>query len=104
MIVLTSVERQAFYVSPGDTFNLSVKSGSFETKIITEEITVSKIIDFIASFRFAMEDGTCMGFHLSGFFGNSKELPQEIRDAKQLEDLTELQRKNFIASVGTCDR
>ncbi len=104
MIVLTSLERRTFHVSPGDTFNLSVKNGPFETKIITEEITTSKVIDFIASFRFAMEDGTCMGFHLSGFFGNSEELPQEIRDAKRLEDLTELQRKNFIASVGTGDR
>jgi hypothetical protein len=104
MIVLTEVRRKVFCVFPGDSFNLSVRGGDGEETIITEEITVTKVIDFIASFRFAMEDGKCLGFHLSGFFGNSKELPQEIRDAKRLKDLTELQHKNFIASVGTAGR
>jgi len=28
----------------------------------TEEITSDRVIDFIASFRFAMEDGKCLGF------------------------------------------
>ena len=104
MIVLTEVRRKVFCVSTGDSFNLSVRGGDKKETIITEEITVTKVIDFIASFRFAMEDGKCLGFHLSGFFGNSTELPKEIQEAKRFEDLTEMQRKYFTESVGVLYR
>ena len=69
--------------------------------VLTE---VTRVIDFIASFRFAMEDEKCLGFHLSGFIGNSKELPKEIQEAKQFEDLTEMQRKYLAESVGVSYR
>jgi len=69
--------------------------------LIQEKITVSKTIDFIASYRFALEDGTCPGFHLCGIFGNQTELPEEFKEAKLLEDLTKEQYRNFARSVGT---
>jgi hypothetical protein len=53
----------------------------------------------IVSFRFAREDGTCTGSHYCGIFAKEKELPAEIREAKQVNDLTPEQRKNFVDSV-----
>lgn len=100
MIVLTSVSKKIFHVMPGDMFHLSVTEDGFRDTVITETITEQRTIDFAASFRFAREDGTCLGFHLSGFFGNAAELPEEIQNAKRLEDLTDEQRSNFAKSVG----
>jgi hypothetical protein len=103
MIVLTSVKSGPLHarsVIPGDTFSLSVSDHTGIHEIITEEVTVAKTIDFIASFRFAREDGTVQSFHLSGFFGDSENLPEEMKNAKRLEDLTESQRGNFLKSVG----
>lgn len=100
MIVITTLNRMPRNVCPGDVFNLTITDDLGCDVIICEEVTVSKVIDFIASFRFTLEDGTCPGFHLTGIFANSKELPKEIQDAVMLEDLTEEQYKNFEKSVG----
>lgn len=100
MIVITKLSRIERYVCPGDEFHLTITDDMGCDVIIREEITVKKVIDFIASFRFAMEDGTCPGFHLTGIFANSKELPEEMQTAKMLEDLTKDQYKNFVDSVG----
>lgn len=114
MIVITQKSDAGFYVEPGDVFHLTVsddsddfgvltvgKGGAVHGRIlITEEITVSKFIDFIAAYRFALEDGTCPGFHLTGIFGNSAELPQEIKEAKLFEELTPNQQKRFAKSIG----
>lgn len=100
MIVITSLSKITRYVYGGDTFNLTISDGMNHQVIIKEEITLTKKIDFIASYRFALEDGTCPGFHLCGIFGNRKELPEEIKNAKMIDDLSKKQRKNFIKSVG----
>lgn len=100
MIVITKLNRVERYVCPGDHFCLTITDDMGCDVIIHEEITVNKVIDFIASFRFAMEDGTCPGFHLTGIFANSKELPEEMKTAKMLGDLTKDQYKNFADSVG----
>jgi hypothetical protein len=100
MIVITSLNNIPRYVMAGDLFRLTVRDATGCTILIEEEITVSKKIDFIASYRFALEDGTCPGFHLCGIFGNTKELPVEIQQAKRLEDLTTVQRVNFLRTVG----
>ena len=100
MIVITTLSRTPRNVCPGDVFNLTIIDDLECKVIICEQITVSKVIDFIASFRFALEDGTCPGFHLTGIFANSKELPKEIQDAVMLEDLTKKQYENFKKSVG----
>lgn len=100
MIVITTLDKMPINVCPGDVFNLTITDDFGCDVIICEEITVSKVIDFVASFRFTLEDGTCPGFHLAGIFANSKELPKEIQDAVMLEDLTEEQYKNFKKSVG----
>lgn len=100
MIVITSLSEISRHVCQGDTFNLTIHDGMHHEVIIKEEITVTKEINFIASYRFALEDGTCPGFHLCGIFGNSKELPKEIREAKMFDDLTRKQQKKFVKSVG----
>ncbi len=100
MIVITSLSKITKYVCVGDTFNLTISDGMNHEVIIKEKITVTKKINFIASYRFALEDGTCPGFHLCGIFGNRNELPKEIREAKMFDDLTKKQRKKFVKSVG----
>ena len=101
MIVLTSVNLQSKYVCKGDTFRLTVDDAMGSQVMIEETITEDKEINFIASYRFALEDGRCPGFHLCGIFGNQDELPEEIRNAKMLDDLTPEQLGNFIRTVGT---
>lgn len=100
MIVITKLDKRERCVEPGDTFNLTINDKMGCNVIIKEEITIPKIINFIASFRFALEDGTCPGFHLTGIFGNSNELPKEMQDAIMFEDLTKSQQENFKNSVG----
>lgn len=100
MIVITKLYEGERYVCPGDEFQLCIKDDLFCEVLIRETITVSKVINFIASFRFALEDGTCPGFHLTGVFANKDELPKELKDAVMLEDLTPEQYANFAKSVG----
>jgi hypothetical protein len=87
-------------VCPGDEFHLTIKDGLNYEVVISEKITVNKVIDFIASFRFALEDGTCPGFHLMGVFACKSELPEELKNAVMLNDLTKKQYANFAKSVG----
>ena len=100
MIVITSLSRTKMYAEPGDTFRMTVADNLGFECIINEEVTVERVIDYVASFRFALEDGTCPGFHLTGIFANSKELPEEIRNAVMFEDLSQDQKERFAASVG----
>lgn len=100
MIVITSLSERSWLVCEGDEFRMTVADNLGCEILIREEITVSKMIDFIATYRFALEDGTCPGFHLCGIFGNKEELPKEIEEAKMLDDLTPEQYENFSNSVG----
>lgn len=101
MIVLTSVnEERVFDTEPGDIFQLTVRDMMGSEVLISEEITCYRLIDFIASYRFCLEDGTCPGFHLCGIFGSRAELPKEIKQAVRIEDLTEKQHANLVKSVG----
>ena len=100
MIVITSLKQDPFYVMFGDTFHLSVVDQAGRKEIIVEEITVTKTIDYVASFRFAQEDGTVLGFHLSGFFGDSRNLPDEIKRAVFFDELSSDQKRRFVDSAG----
>lgn len=100
MIIITSIMEKEFYLCSDDTFNLTISDALGSTVVISETIKVTKTINFIASYRFALKSGRCPGFHLCGVFGNKKELPEEMQKAKFLEDLTSKQYENFIKSVG----
>lgn len=100
MIVITHKNENCKCVCAGDLFRLIVDDKTGHRVIIEEEITQSKTIDFIAAFRFALEDGTCPGFHLMGVFACKSELPEELKKAVMLEDLTPKQYENFVKSVG----
>jgi hypothetical protein len=100
MIVITRKYETPRYVRRGDIFNLTIKDGMEYEVVIRETITVDRAIDFIASFRFALDDGTCPGFHLMGVFACKSELPEELKNAVMLEDLTKEQRRNFEKTVG----
>ncbi len=100
MIVITHLDEREFYVYRGDRFQLTISDTMNSTVCIDEEITGKRKINFMASFRFALEDGNCAGFHLAGIFANSKELPEEIKNAVLFKDLTKQQKENFLSSVG----
>ena len=102
MIVLTYVSNYSRHVLPGDEFHMTVTDGTGTDVVVREVITVAKKIDFMAAYRFALEDGTCPSFPLCGIFGNRRELPKEIKEAVRLEDLTEQQYNNFIAIIYSC--
>ena len=100
MIVITSMQDRQFHLVPGDRFQLQVTDITGATVVIDEAITVAKTINYIASFRFASEDGTCQCFHLCGVFGDKAELPKEIMAAVRFEELSPEQRENFLGTVG----
>jgi hypothetical protein len=100
MIVITSLSERSRFVCEGDEFRMTITDNMGCEVVIREIITVSKTIDFIATYRFALEDGTCPGFHLCGIFGVKKELPKEIEEATMLGALTSAQYENFANSVG----
>ena len=98
MIVITELKDKVIHVLPGDSFNMVIQDETGSEVIISEQITVEKTIDFIASFRFALEDGTVPGFHLMGVFACKSELPVELQNAVMLADLQEDKRRRFIDS------
>ncbi len=100
MIVLTSINCTPKSLAAGDEFCLLVKDSTGCEVMVTEEVTVNKTIDFVAAFRFALEDGTCPGFHLTGIFGCIHELPKEILLGKLLEELTDEQAAKFAQTCG----
>lgn len=100
MIVITEKVEKKFYVRPGDSFCLTVGDDFGCKVVIEEEITVAKVIDFAASFRFALEDGTCPGFHLMGILASNDSLPEEIKNAVMFEDLPKEKKKRFADSCG----
>lgn len=100
MIVITKLSDIPRYVFPGDEFHLTISDDLHCEVVIREKITVCKTVDFIAAFRFALEDGTCPGFHLMGVFACKSELPKELQEAVLLKDLTPEQYERFAKSVG----
>jgi len=100
MIVITKLVDTPRCVVAGDEFHLSITDGLNCSVVINEKITVNKVIDFVASFRFALEDGTCPGFHLMGVFACKKELPKELQEGILFENLTRKQQERFCRSVG----
>lgn len=101
MIVLTQVIRNYRVLSAGDRFQLTIRDATSSSVIIDEEITSDRVIDYVASFRFAFEDGTCPGFHLTAIFAHSASLPIEIQNAVLYSDLPDDKRKRFLDTIGT---
>lgn len=100
MIVITSLVETPRRVYAEDEFCLRVSDKTGSEVLIREVITENKVLDFIASYRFAQEDGTVVGFHLSGVFACKSELPKELQEAVLIEDLTLEQRANFVRTAG----
>lgn len=98
MIIISTEEKNCVkHVMAGDTFNLIItrKDGTKDT-LLSEEITQAMTFDYYCVFQFALDDGTVVGANLAGFFGVEAEMPQELKDAKRLGDLTYEQAQNFV--------
>ena len=52
-----------------------------------------------ASFCFTQDDGTCVRNHFCDIFALESDFPDEIKNAKMVEDLTPEQRENFLKSL-----
>jgi hypothetical protein len=100
IVITTENKGRVFDCPEGTVFTMTVTDGKGKETVIKEEILVHRTIDYFVSFRFALEDGTCTGFHLCGFFGCKHNLPEEIKNAKKLLELTQSQLKTFIATCG----
>lgn len=100
MIVLTTKSDTYRTVLPGDEFHLIISDALGSEVVVKETITEHKIINYVAAYRFTLEDGSCPGFHLSGIFGNKESLPKEIKEAIHWEDLPWDKKKNFLRDVG----
>lgn len=100
MIVITSFVETTRVVTDGDEFQLRISDKTGSEMFIRETITESKVLDYIASYRFALDDGTVVGFHLSGVFANKAELPKELQEAVFIEDLSREQYENFVRTCG----
>jgi len=100
MIVITNLSERVYHTLPGDVFCLKVTSNGTEESVIEETITQTRTLDFICSFRFAADDGTVQGFHLSGFFGDKNNLPDEMKNAVMMDDLPPDKKKRFTESAG----
>jgi hypothetical protein len=96
LIVITYFEKLDYTLSPGDTFNLTIRNPKGTETVISEPITSHRKINFACTYRFCKDNGEMDGFHLSGMFGNTEEMPEALRNAKSVEDLTESQRINFL--------
>ena len=101
MIIITSAINYNYTLFPGDSFNLTIKDGSGEKILITETILEECSINYAVSFRFAKEDGSLVSFNLCGFFGDKENLPEEMKNAVYIDDLSELQRYNFHKTLKT---
>ncbi len=101
MIVKTKEKLGIYkYVCAGDEFSLTISDGKNSEVMLREVFTQDKVIDYVAVFRFASTDGTCKGFHVCGIFANTMELPDELKNAISVQDLSEIQRHNFMNSCG----
>jgi hypothetical protein len=100
MIVITSFSNRTFSLSKGDIFSLNVRDGTGCEVVLKEEITCDKVINWVATFRFATEDGVVAGFHLMGIFGVKDELPEEFSTAVHFKDLPRWKQENFVRSCG----
>ena len=98
MIVITYIKKKTFKLRPGDTFDYVVNKGSFQVIEIKKDIKEKEVIDFICIVHHALEDGTHTGLLPSGYCGNSKNMPEVLKDAKLLTDLSDEQHSNFISS------
>lgn len=100
MIIITSLIEREYSLCPGDTFNLAVENFDGTETLIRETVTKNKVVNYIASFVFALDNGRVPSFNLCGIFTNKNDLPVEIERAVLVKDLTPEQRKNFIESCG----
>ena len=104
MIVITTLDTETYYIAAGSKFQLTISGttslyGAMGIVVIEEECTKCGFVDFCASFRFTLDDGTCVGNHFCGIFARESELPEEIKNAKMIKDLSPKQRENFFKSI-----
>jgi hypothetical protein len=100
MIVITSINHRRVFMAAGDSFCLVVDDGFGMEVLIRETVRVPMNLDFCAAYIFVLEDGSCPCFHVSGIFGLWDNMPDEFKNAKRLEDLSEAQYARLKQSAG----
>jgi hypothetical protein len=96
LIILITVKECDYTIYPGDTFSLTIN----DDIIVSETFTEKRVINYVATFVFAKENGSVLSSNACGIFGNKNDLPEEIKNAVYWEDLPIDKRNNFISSAG----
>lgn len=92
MIVIVSEVNTVYHAIAGSSFSL-MQDGDI---VIEETIKKDCIIDYACTFVFCKKDGSCMSLNMAGLFGVKDSLPDEILNAKKINDLLPEQLKKFI--------
>lgn len=101
MIVLTAVRTDLEkHLDEGDIFNMIMRDQTGSEVILTETLKGPQIINYVATYRFADEDGTVRQFHLSGIFGDRDNLPRDIADAVRYDNLEPAVQRRFFDTCG----
>lgn len=97
MIVITALNTLPKLVFQGETFEALITDATGHQFIISESIQHKRVIDYVAVFRFALNDGTC--FNLSSICTNREELPPEFADAVLFDDLDMARQDKFRQTI-----
>jgi len=100
MIVITSSERNTHRLIPGDRVKLSIDNDTSDARFCKTfyefEVMEDTNITYHYTFRFALEDGTCIMPFVYMIAGNATNMPKEILNAPKYEDLPESIRERFL--------
>jgi len=100
MIVIIGESDRKFIFTKGDTFTISYNTSGKEEKVLEHKVEKGKIVNYVVTFIFALEDGSVAGFNIAAFLGMKEHLPEEIKNAIHCDDLTNDQKEKFLATGG----
>lgn len=112
MIVILSTTNCNHFVVSGDTFRLTHDAEFFSIDnackydnnnreiLVEEKFNKNRSVTCAISFMFADADGRVSSPNICGFFGQKINLPDELKNAKHLHQLTFAQRHRLMKSAG----
>ena len=102
MIVITARGDGVFGLREGDRATLELNNDSADARYSSAryefEVTEGMDITQQLTYRFALEDGTCVMPFVYVIAGNTSNLPKEILEAPYFEDLPREKRDRFVRS------
>lgn len=97
MKVITSIKNARKTLLPGDCFIITLNEGSPEEIVFKEEINEQKMVEYIATYRYADLNGNvdnCSSLYVS--YGDYKDYIFLTNSGKLLSNLSREQQANFL--------